>query len=158
MRFNSINRSYFKLNSRTPRAGGCDACLVRVKLRRTQPEQMSSGLPLKADIARCTRHVSKVPTTEVAALCLSERPNSELTLWRCYPIKWINVLKRCQNERSPNACDELSQLHRAGQLKRNARCGPDRSWDCVDRRAAEACPGPVTQITAQNKKPPEGGS
>src|ERR1700682_5972511 len=34
----------------------------RVKLRRTQCEQMSSGLPLKADIALCSRHVSKVPT------------------------------------------------------------------------------------------------
>jgi hypothetical protein len=32
-----------------------------VKLRRTQCEQMSSGLPLKADIAQCNRHVSKVP-------------------------------------------------------------------------------------------------
>jgi hypothetical protein len=31
------------------------------KLRRTQREQMSSGLPLKADIAQCSRHVSKVP-------------------------------------------------------------------------------------------------
>jgi hypothetical protein len=32
-----------------------------VKLRRTQSEQMSSGLPLKADIAQYSRHVSKVP-------------------------------------------------------------------------------------------------
>ena len=36
-------------------------CPRRVKLRRTQCEQMSSELPLKADIARCSRHVSKVP-------------------------------------------------------------------------------------------------
>src|ERR1700736_97355 len=35
--------------------------LDSTKLRRTQPEEMSSGLPLKADIARCSRHVSKVP-------------------------------------------------------------------------------------------------
>src|ERR1700675_5116563 len=35
---------------------------ARVKLRRTQCEQMSSGLPLKADIALCGRHVSKVLT------------------------------------------------------------------------------------------------
>ena len=27
---------------------------------------MSSGLPLEADIARCSRHVAFVPTTEVA--------------------------------------------------------------------------------------------
>src|SRR5882762_10730644 len=39
-----------------------------VKLRRTQCEQMSSGLPLKADIARCSRHISKVPEPEVAVV------------------------------------------------------------------------------------------
>src|ERR1700704_4690409 len=33
----------------------------RVKLRRTHCEQMSSGLPLKADIARCSQHVAFVP-------------------------------------------------------------------------------------------------
>src|SRR5882757_3036993 len=38
-----------------------------VKLRRTQLEQMSSELPLKADIARYSRQVSKVPKAEVAA-------------------------------------------------------------------------------------------
>jgi hypothetical protein len=32
-----------------------------VKQRRTHSEQMSSGFPLKADIAQCSRHVSKVP-------------------------------------------------------------------------------------------------
>src|SRR5258708_4990238 len=36
-----------------------------VKLRRTQPEQMSSRLPLKADIALCSRHVSKVPSEDI---------------------------------------------------------------------------------------------
>src|ERR1700730_1035391 len=40
-------------------------CLQRVKLRRTRCEQMSSGLHLKADVAQCSRHVSKVPGTEV---------------------------------------------------------------------------------------------
>ena len=33
----------------------------RVKLRRTQCEQMSSGLPLKADIAQYSRHFAFVP-------------------------------------------------------------------------------------------------
>jgi hypothetical protein len=33
-----------------------------VKLKRTQCEQMPSGLLLKAYIAQCSRHVSKVPT------------------------------------------------------------------------------------------------
>jgi hypothetical protein len=39
-------------------------CPIWVKLRRTQYEQMSSGLPLKADIAQCSRHVSKVPEAD----------------------------------------------------------------------------------------------
>ena len=42
---------------------------VRVGSKREElsAEQMSSGLPSKADIARCSRHVSKVPLHEVAA-------------------------------------------------------------------------------------------
>jgi hypothetical protein len=32
-----------------------------VKLRRTQCQQMSSGLPLKADVAQCSRHFAFVP-------------------------------------------------------------------------------------------------
>ena len=40
-------------------------CPGWVKLRRTQCEQMSSGLPLKADIAQHARHASKVPLPEV---------------------------------------------------------------------------------------------
>jgi hypothetical protein len=35
--------------------------LDSTKLRRTQSEQISSGLPLIADIAQFSRHVSKVP-------------------------------------------------------------------------------------------------
>src|SRR3984893_4753044 len=37
-----------------------------VQLRRTQYAQMSSGLPLKADIAQCSRHFAFVPKPEVA--------------------------------------------------------------------------------------------
>ena len=40
--------------------------LIWVKLRRTQCEQMSSGLLLKADIARRSWHVSNVPKNEPA--------------------------------------------------------------------------------------------
>ena len=36
---------------------------LRVKQRRTRCEQMSSELPLKADIAQCSRHVSKGATS-----------------------------------------------------------------------------------------------
>jgi hypothetical protein len=38
---------------------------VRVKLRRTQPEQMSSQLPLKADIAHGGRHFRKAPYCDI---------------------------------------------------------------------------------------------
>src|ERR1700737_2768786 len=41
--------------------------LDSTKLRRTQCEQMSSGLPLKADIAQYSRHVSKVPYADSCA-------------------------------------------------------------------------------------------
>jgi hypothetical protein len=40
-------------------------CLLRVKLRRTQCEQMSSELPLRADIAQYSPHVSKMPRADV---------------------------------------------------------------------------------------------
>src|ERR1700687_5087783 len=33
----------------------------RPRLQRTQSEQMSTGLPLKADVALCRRHFSNVP-------------------------------------------------------------------------------------------------
>jgi hypothetical protein len=50
-------------------------CLSWVKLRRTQCEQMSSGLPLKADIAQCSRHVSNVPQCMARAVrCKTEAP------------------------------------------------------------------------------------
>jgi hypothetical protein len=45
--------------------GRAERCLSWVKLRRTQCEQMSSGLPLKADIAQCSRHVSNVPIGDI---------------------------------------------------------------------------------------------
>jgi hypothetical protein len=47
--------------------------LRRVTLRRTQCEQMSSGLPLKADIARYGRHVSNVPTADLKLMRRSVR-------------------------------------------------------------------------------------
>jgi hypothetical protein len=46
---------------------------LRVKLRRTQCEHMFSGLPLKADIAQCSRHVSKVPFSDSRAAAIRER-------------------------------------------------------------------------------------
>jgi len=51
-------------------------CPVWVKLRRTQREQMSSGLPLKADIAQHSRHVSKVPEGDMSALPINRAPTA----------------------------------------------------------------------------------
>jgi hypothetical protein len=39
---------------------------IRVKLRRTQCEQMSSGLPLKADIAQRGRDFAFMPRSDIA--------------------------------------------------------------------------------------------
>ena len=41
---------------------------VRVKLRTTQYEYMFSALPPDSDIARRSRHVSKVPKPEVGGM------------------------------------------------------------------------------------------
>src|SRR5258708_38289054 len=45
------------------RCGLAPGCRLRVKLRKTQSEQMSSGLLLKADIARQSRHVAPRPSS-----------------------------------------------------------------------------------------------
>src|ERR1700694_2866463 len=46
-------------------------CPSWVKLRRTQYEHMFSALPSNSDIARCSRHVSKVPRGDIIGLtCL----------------------------------------------------------------------------------------
>jgi len=44
---------------------------LRVKLRRTQYEQMFSASPLRTDIPQCSRHVRFVPTAEVAVAASS---------------------------------------------------------------------------------------
>jgi hypothetical protein len=44
--------------------------------RRTQSEQMSSGLPLRTDLARRSRHVANVPKHKVAALQPAARGKS----------------------------------------------------------------------------------
>jgi hypothetical protein len=43
-------------------------CPKWVKLRRTQPEQRSSGLPPKADIAQYRRHFAFVPIATVSKM------------------------------------------------------------------------------------------
>src|SRR5712691_13132048 len=51
-----------------------------VKLRKPQCEQMFSELPLKADIARCSRHVSKVPKTVIQDEIFVPRKNTRKML------------------------------------------------------------------------------
>jgi hypothetical protein len=54
-------------------------CLRWVKLRRTSCEHMSSGLPLKADMARCDWHLAKVPYAAIDqpySITSSARPSS----------------------------------------------------------------------------------
>jgi hypothetical protein len=41
---------------------------LRVKLRRTQYEQMFSASPLRTDIPQCSRHVRFVPTGDIDVL------------------------------------------------------------------------------------------
>src|SRR6266478_1425795 len=51
--------------------------LDSTKLRRAQPEQMFSGVPLLTDIARLDRHVANVSKSEVAIQMGIEPPPSE---------------------------------------------------------------------------------
>jgi hypothetical protein len=56
------------------------------KLRRTQREQMSSGLPLKADLAQCSQHFAFVPKPEVfngLAHVPLETSKARNKTWRC---------------------------------------------------------------------------
>jgi hypothetical protein len=46
---------------------------LRVKVRRTQHEHMPSGLPLKADIARCSWHVANVPESDIASFASGKK-------------------------------------------------------------------------------------
>jgi hypothetical protein len=48
-------------------------CQFRGKLRRTQREHMFSGLPLMADIARSSRHVSNVPNPDLVNVAHAAR-------------------------------------------------------------------------------------
>jgi hypothetical protein len=56
---------------------------VRVKLRRTQCEQMSSGLPLIADITQYSRHVSKVPISDIDCTAGYVTSADRSSLWPC---------------------------------------------------------------------------
>jgi hypothetical protein len=56
------------------RCGLAPGCRLRVKLRRTQYEHMFSALPSNSDIARSSRHVSKVPLSDLARLVPLEPP------------------------------------------------------------------------------------
>src|SRR5882757_6859412 len=64
------------------REGAAAESLPWVKLRRTRGDQISSGLPLKADITQYSRHVSKVPIGGIAvellhSPCVAQFPSAD---------------------------------------------------------------------------------
>jgi len=73
-------------------------CPRWVKLRRTQCEQMFSGLPLKADLAQCSRHFAFVPTCDMAAIGRSDCAAAAL----CFRGELVlpNVFDLCANSRT----------------------------------------------------------
>jgi hypothetical protein len=66
-------------------------CRIWVRLRRTRPEQMSSGLPLKADIAQYGQHLSKVPIvlqkSQTALRLISRKKTKQATIADRYVLK-----------------------------------------------------------------------
>ena len=103
-------------------------CPSWVKLRRTQCEQMSSGLLLKADIARCGRHVSNVPTGDMTRRRGRQliRPDVAIS-WRVEgPTRaaersrpdhcQMNVLRATYTARCPDCTEHVGRLseHKLG--------------------------------------------
>jgi hypothetical protein len=87
-------------------------CLSWVKLRRTQHEHMFSALPSNSDIARRSRHVSKVPLTDscVAANSISNRQSFDRAGAACGISIGRHVLwkfSRLDQKRSTNATGHL---------------------------------------------------
>jgi hypothetical protein len=74
------------------------ACASWAELRRTQYEQISFGLPLKANITQYSLHVSKVPAADSCAAPLSSRH---------YPSLLVFLDLRAQGKRPP--CGGLSE-------------------------------------------------
>jgi len=74
-------------------------CPSRVKLRRTQYEHMFSALPSNSDIARRSRHVSKVP------ILLQKSQNAERLIFR-ERTKQAAIADRCSLKRATEvACE-----------------------------------------------------
>jgi hypothetical protein len=98
------------------------SCPSWVKMRKTQSEQMSSGLPLKADIAECSRHVAKVPKTVVGG--------PERNCWMlAFPKRTTCLVSRsaCRS-RNNRGCDD-----RQGQrvLRIGRTCWPSGPLGCA---------------------------
>src|SRR5882757_693070 len=85
-------------------------CRSWVKMRNTQPEQMFSGLPPKADIDRGGRHVSNVPVSEVGPSTRSPRGTGEQ---RCGPqVGYISRYVDGALYRAAIAVRENPHIHR----------------------------------------------
>src|SRR6266478_3528067 len=92
-------------------------------LGRTHCEQMSSGLPLKADIARCSRHVAFVSSHKVAALqpaAREQEPRGRHPVERTAMAGWQgHVLSAC------NAWSRTARIiWQAGTLMRRVTSTP----------------------------------
>jgi hypothetical protein len=69
---------------------------------------------------------------------LSERPNGELTLWRCYPIKGIRV-KRCQMNEVPTLVTNCLNCISPGSLSATLAViliGTGIAWTAERRKLA----------------------
>src|SRR5258706_13997214 len=58
------------------------------KMRRTQCEHMFSALPSNSDMARCSRHVSKVPNADIPANSISRYSTRQ----RAVPLSRAHIL------------------------------------------------------------------
>jgi hypothetical protein len=102
-------------------------CPLGVKLRRTHSEQMSSGLPLIADIAQYSRHVSKVPLTDVSlhGYRIKTRFWHSLRIRRtvCLRVNLISITRQRPTRAQPNRVDDAQvetffDGHRSGRRHR----------------------------------------
>jgi hypothetical protein len=101
---------------------------------------MSSGLPLKADIARCTWHVANVPTTEMSNLIRSpyrrgNRRAPGVPRWRdvgvapCHPALNLGSAQRRVGDavESPIAATSQTRRQVAEVPPGLVSCGADRA-------------------------------
>ena len=86
---------------------------LRVKLRKTQCEQMSSGLRLKADIVRYSRHVSKVPKADLNCRDCDVRSLAGPEPDRQVFAKFKHLLRKAAARSAEITCVTIGEILRA---------------------------------------------